>query len=151
ALYEQLEVVVDSRLPLLILGETGAGKEHIAQVLHESSPRRAAPFVTINCAAIPSELLEAELFGIERGIATGVEERAGKFREAHGGTLFLDEVGELPLSLQAKLLRGLEEQLVRPIGGRAAAVDVRIVAATNARLDAQAAEGRFRLDLYHRL
>ena len=150
-LYEELATVVDGQLPVLVLGETGVGKEHIAQVLHDSSSRRERPFVTINCAAIPSELLEAELFGIERGVATGVSERIGKFREAHGGTLFLDEIGELPLPLQAKLLRVLEEKKVQPVGGQAAAVDLRIVAATNVPLDEVAASGRFRLDLFHRL
>ena len=150
-LYEELATVVDGQLPVLVLGETGVGKEHIAQVLHDSSPRRQRPFVTINCAAIPAELLEAELFGIERGVATGVNERLGKFREAHGGTLFLDEIGELPLPLQAKLLRVLEERKVQPVGGQAATVDLRIVAATNVPLEEVAAGGRFRLDLFHRL
>ncbi len=150
-LYEELATVVDGELPVLVLGETGVGKEHIAQVLHDSSARRDRAFVTINCAAIPSELLEAELFGIERGVATGVSERLGKFREAHRGTLFLDEIGELPLPLQAKLLRVLEEKKVQPVGGQAAAVDLRIVAATNVPLDEVAASGRFRLDLFHRL
>jgi two-component system NtrC family response regulator len=150
-LYEELATVVGGNLPVLVLGETGVGKEHIARVLHDSSPRRDRPFVTINCAAIPAELLEAELFGIERGVATGVSERIGKFREAHGGTLFLDEIGELPLPLQSKLLRVLEEKKVQPVGGQAAAVDLRIVAATNVPLDEVAASGRFRLDLFHRL
>ena len=150
-LYEELATVVDGNLPVLVLGETGVGKEHIARVLHDSSSRRDRPFVTINCAAIPAELLEAELFGIERGVATGVSERIGKFREAHGGTLFLDEIGELPLPLQSKLLRVLEEKKVQPVGGQAAAVDLRIVAATNVPLDEVAASGRFRLDLFHRL
>jgi transcriptional regulator with PAS, ATPase and Fis domain len=134
-----------------VLGETGVGKEHVAQLIHDSSRRRDRPFVTINCAAIPAELLEAELFGIGRGVATGVVERPGKFREAHGGTLLLDEVGELPLLLQAKLLRALEEKKVQPVGGQAAAVDLRIVAATNARLEEVARGGGFRLDLYYRL
>jgi transcriptional regulator with AAA-type ATPase domain len=150
-LYEDLANVVDGPLPVLVLGETGVGKEHIARVLHDSSQRRSRPFVTINCAAIPAELLEAELFGIERGVATGVSERQGKFREAHGGTLFLDEIGELPLPLQAKLLRVLEERKVQPVGGQAAAVDLRILAATNLPLADVAASGRFRLDLFHRL
>lgn len=150
-LYEELARVVDGGLPVLVLGETGVGKEHIAQVLHDSSVRRDRPFVTINCAAIPAELLEAELFGIERGVATGVSERVGKFREAHGGTLFLDEIGELSLPLQAKLLRVLEERKVQPVGGQAAAVDLRVVAATNVPLQEVAASGRFRLDLFHRL
>ena len=150
-LYEELATVVDGQLPVLVLGETGVGKEHIARVLHDSSSRRERPFVTINCAAIPADLLEAELFGIERGVATGVSERIGKFREAHGGTLFLDEIGELPLPLQSKLLRVLEEKKVQPVGGQAAAVDLRIVAATNVPLAEVASSGRFRLDLFHRL
>ncbi len=150
-LYEELATVVDGQLPVLVLGETGVGKEHIARVLHDSSSRRERPFVTINCAAIPADLLEAELFGIERGVATGVIERIGKFREAHGGTLFLDEIGELPLPLQSKLLRVLEEKKVQPVGGQAAAVDLRIVAATNVPLAEVASSGRFRLDLFHRL
>jgi DNA-binding NtrC family response regulator len=150
-LYDQLEAVAAGQLPVLVLGETGVGKEHVAQLIHDSSRRRDRPFVTINCAAIPADLLEAELFGIGRGVATGVVERPGKFREAHGGTLFLDEVGELPLSLQAKLLRALEEKKVQPVGGQAAAVDLRIVAATNSRLEEVARAGAFRLDLYYRL
>ncbi|HEV8628867.1 MAG TPA: sigma 54-interacting transcriptional regulator [Thermoanaerobaculia bacterium] len=150
-LYEQLATVVGGDLPVLVLGETGVGKEHVAQLIHDSSPRRDGSFVSINCAAIPAELLEAELFGIERGVATGVSERAGKFREAHRGTLLLDEIGELPLALQAKLLRVLEEKKVQPVGGQAAAVDLRIVAATNQRLEEVARRGGFRLDLYYRL
>jgi DNA-binding NtrC family response regulator len=150
-LYDQLEAVAEGHLPVLVLGETGVGKEHVAQLIHDSSRRGDRPFVTINCAAIPAELLEAELFGIGRGVATGVVERAGKFREAHGGTLLLDEVGELPLPLQAKLLRALEEKKVQPVGGQAAAVDLRIVAATNSRLEEAAKAGGFRLDLYYRL
>jgi len=150
-LYDQLELVVRSGLPVLVFGETGVGKEHVARVIHDSSRRRDRPFVTINCAAIPAELLEAELFGIGRGVATGVSERAGKFREAHGGTLFLDEIGELPLPLQAKLLRALEEKKVQPVGGQAADIDLRIVAASNARLEDAAKSGGFRRDLYYRL
>ena len=150
-LYDQLELVARSQLPVLVFGETGVGKEHVARVVHDSSRRRDRPFVTINCAAIPAELLEAELFGIGRGVATGVSERAGKFREAHGGTLFLDEIGELPLSLQAKLLRALEEKKVHPVGGQAAEIDLRIVAASNARLEDAAKSGGFRRDLYYRL
>jgi len=150
-LYAHVAALARAHLPVLVLGETGAGKEHVARLLHDSSSRAAGPFVTINCAAIPGELLESELFGIGRGVATGVDERLGRFQQADGGTLFLDEIGDLPLTLQAKLLRALEERVVQVVGGRAVAVDVRVVAATNSDLGAMASEGRFRTDLYHRL
>jgi transcriptional regulator with PAS, ATPase and Fis domain len=136
---------------VLILGETGVGKEHLARLLHDSSPHARGPFVALNCAAIPAELLEAELFGIGRGIATGVAERAGRLREAHGGTLFLDEIGDMPLALQAKLLRVLESGTVEPVGAAAVRVQVRFVAATNAALGDRIAAGQFRADLYYRL
>jgi hypothetical protein len=150
-LYDEVAAGLGLELPVLVIGETGAGKEHVARLLHDSSRRREGPYVTINCAAIPAELLESELFGIERGVATGVNERRGKFREAQGGTLLLDEVGELPVALQAKLLRVLEDRQVRPVGGRSTPLDVRIVAATNVDLAAEAAARRFRQDLYYRL
>src|SRR4029079_16589156 len=119
--------------------------------IRDSCRMRDPLFITINCAAIPAELLEAELFGIGRGVATGVSERAGKFREAHGGTLFLDEIGELAPPLQAKLLRALEEKKVHPVGGQASEIDLRIVAASNARLEDAARAGRLTRDLHYRL
>jgi transcriptional regulator with PAS, ATPase and Fis domain len=138
-------------LPVLVWGETGVGKEPIARALHDSSPRRGGPFVAINCAAIPAELLEAEMFGIGHNVATGVAARTGRLVEATGGTLFLDEIGDMPLPLQAKLLRALQEKEVQPVGAAAVAVDVRLVAATNRDLRARADAGEFRRDLYYRL
>jgi DNA-binding NtrC family response regulator len=151
SLYRQLRAVAESALPVLLRGETGVGKELLAATLHLSSPRAGGPLVTINCAAIPAELLEAELFGIGKGVATGVEGREGRFRLADGGTLFLDEVGEMPPSLQAKLLRALESGEIQPVGRSPVPVDVRVVAATNADLKRRAAAGGFREDLYYRL
>jgi len=151
AFYRQMEQLLVGEFPVLLLGETGVGKEHLARVLHGSSPRRRGPFVAVNCAAIPAELLEAEMFGVVRGAATGVEARQGKFVEANDGVLFLDEVGEMSIDLQAKLLRALQEGEVQPVGGRPVRVAVRVVAATNADLLARAGEGRFRADLYYRL
>lgn len=136
---------------ILLLGETGVGKEHLARAVHDTSERADGPWVAINCAAIPAELLESELFGIERGVATGVDKRRGAFRQAEGGTLLLDEVGELASELQAKLLRVLEEGEVRPVGGPPHAVDVRVVSATNVELQQRIHDGRFRADLYYRL
>ena len=150
-MYRELETACKAVFPVLVLGETGAGKEHVAKILHLSSPRGRGPFVAVNCAAIPSELLEAELFGIRKGVATGVAERQGRFQTAEGGTLMLDEVGDMPLALQAKLLRVLEENEVAPVGGQTAPVDVRIVAATNADLLEKVGRGDFRRDLYYRL
>ena len=147
ALYSQMRPLVQGDLPVLIVGETGVGKELIARSLHLSSPSSAGPFVAINCAAIPAELLEAELFGIGRRVATGVDARRGLFEEAIGGTLFLDEVGEMPEHLQVKLLRVLEEKRLRPVGGQPIELDVRILAATSADLEATG----FRRDLFFRL
>ncbi len=151
AAYAEVERIRDGEFPVLVVGETGVGKEHVVRLLHQRSARGRAPLVAVNCAAIPADLLEAELFGVGRGAATGVQERKGKFQLAHGGTLFLDEIGEMPLALQAKLLRVVEERAVQPLGGAAVAIDVRIVAATNAGLLERAAAGRFRADLYYRL
>ncbi|HET9767845.1 MAG TPA: sigma 54-interacting transcriptional regulator [Thermoanaerobaculia bacterium] len=149
--YQQLEQVRDGDFPILVLGETGVGKEHLVRLIHDSSGRRQGPFVAINCAAIPPELLEAEMFGIGRGVASGVAERSGRMRQASGGTLLLDEVGEMPLPLQAKLLRALESGVVLPVGAAPVSVDARIVAATNADLRSRIASGSFRADLYYRL
>jgi two-component system NtrC family response regulator len=140
-------------VPVLLLGESGTGKEALARALHELGPRSAKPFVALNCAAIPETLLESELFGHERGAFTGaVKQTQGKIETANGGTLFLDEIGEMPVSLQAKLLRFLQDQIVERIGGRTPIkVDVRVVSATNQPLERQAEEGRFRGDLLYRL
>jgi two-component system nitrogen regulation response regulator NtrX len=138
---------------VLITGENGTGKELVARAIHDGSPRNGAPFVEVNCAAIPSELIESELFGHLKGSFTGaVADRAGKFEQADGGTLFLDEIGDMALAAQAKVLRALQEGIVTRIGGaKAIAVDVRVIAATNKRLDEEIAAGRFREDLYYRL
>ena len=138
---------------VLIQGETGTGKEVIAQAIHNSSSRRNGPFVKLNCAAIPAGLLESELFGHDRGAFTGaVSARLGRFQLANGGTLFLDEIGELPLELQPKLLRVLQDQMVEKLGStRTIRIDVRIVAATNQNLARMVEERRFRPDLYYRL
>jgi transcriptional regulator with AAA-type ATPase domain len=152
ALYRQMRPLVEGDLPVLVVGETGAGKEHVARILHASSRRAPGPFVALNCAAIPAELLEAELFGIERGVATGVSEREGKLQAARGGVLLLDEIGDMAPALQAKLLRVLQEREVVPVGGRRAVpVDAGIVAATNAEPERLLAEGRIRPDLYYRI
>ncbi len=151
--FSLIRKVAPTDVPVLILGETGTGKELTARAIHERSPRRDKPFVVINCAAIPENLLEAELFGYERGAFTGAyTARKGKVEQAHGGTLFLDEIGELPLALQAKLLRFLEDGSIERIGSRTTRrVDTRIIAATNRNLEEEVEEGRFREDLYYRL
>ncbi len=144
--------VADSSANVLIRGESGTGKEMVARLIHINSSRRQKPFVAINCAALPESLLESELFGIERGVATGVEARPGKFEIADGGTVFLDEIGDIPLTLQAKLLRVLQEREVEKLGGRRKIeVDVRILAATHRNLEEMVEEGTFRQDLYYRL
>ena len=137
---------------VLIEGESGVGKELVARGIHASSPRRAGPFVALNCAAIVDTLLEAELFGIDDRVASGVRGRRGKFEEAHGGTLFLDEIADLSPHAQAKLLRALQERAVERVGGAGArTVDIRVVAATNRPLWPLVREGRFREDLYYRV
>jgi two-component system NtrC family response regulator len=142
-----------SEATVLIMGESGTGKELIAQALHDASTRARQPLVKVNCAALPGHLLESELFGYVRGAFTGaVKDKPGRFQLARGGTLFLDEIGELPLELQAKLLRVLQERVVEPLGGvRPVSVDVRIIAATNRDLRREVAKGTFREDLYFRL
>jgi len=140
-------------VPVLLLGESGTGKEALARALHDLGPRAAKPFIALNCAAIPEALLESELFGHERGAFTGaVSQVKGKVEAAHGGTLFLDEVGDLPPTLQAKMLRFLQDQVIERIGGRVPIrVDVRVVSATNQPLEEQATTGQFRADLLYRL
>ena len=149
----QVERVAASETRVCILGETGTGKELVARTLHERSPRAGAPFVTLNCAAVPAELIESELFGHEKGSFTGAAGRhLGKFEQAQHGTIFLDEIGDMPLTMQAKLLRVLEEGEVERIGGeRAITVDVRVVVATHRDLEAQVRDGKFRQDLFHRV
>jgi DNA-binding NtrC family response regulator len=151
--HKRIGLAAASSLPVLLLGETGTGKEVVARALHRHSTRRRQPFIAVNCAAIPGELLESELFGHVRGAFTGaVSERAGCFRAADGGVLLLDEIGDMPLDVQAKILRVLQEGEVVPVGSSAAVkVDVRIVAATHRDLGAAVAERRFRADLLYRL
>lgn len=153
AVVEQVATVAATPFSVLVLGETGTGKELVARAIHRQSERRAAPFVALDCGAIPEALLESELFGHERGAFTGAERRkAGQFHLAQEGTLFLDEIGNLPLALQAKMLRVLESRQVLSVGGTVAApVNVRFVAATNEDLQDRASNGRFRADLYFRL
>ncbi|MGP8247431.1 MAG: sigma-54-dependent transcriptional regulator [Bryobacteraceae bacterium] len=149
----QVERVAASEARICILGETGTGKELIARALHENSPRHGGPFVTLNCAAVPGELIESELFGHEKGSFTGaVSRHIGRFEQANHGTLFLDEVGDMPVLMQSKLLRVLEEGQVERIGGdRSIAVDVRVVVATHRNLEELVQKGVFRQDLYHRI
>jgi DNA-binding NtrC family response regulator len=149
----QVERVATSETRICILGETGTGKELIARALHEKSARKVGPFVTLNCAAVPAELVESELFGHEKGAFTGAGVRhQGKFEQAQGGTLFLDEIGDMAPAMQAKLLRVLEEGEVERVGGdRPIKVDVRVVVATHRNLEQLVREGKFRQDLYHRI
>jgi formate hydrogenlyase transcriptional activator len=153
AVLEKVNMVAPVDSAVLIHGETGTGKEVIAQAIHDASPRRNNRFVAINCAAIPAGLLESELFGHERGAFTGaVSQRTGRFQSADRGTLFLDEIGDLPLELQPKLLRVLQEQQFETLGGtRTVRVNVRVIAATNQNLEAMVEERKFRADLYYRL
>jgi transcriptional regulator with PAS, ATPase and Fis domain len=151
--YAVLERVAPTDTTLLVQGETGTGKDVVARAVHAASPRKAGPFVPVDCGAIPETLFESELFGHVRGAFTGaVQNRAGAFEEASGGTLFLDEIGEMPLAMQAKLLRAIESRRVRRVGAtKETDVDVRIVAATNRKLAHMVNEGTFREDLYYRL
>jgi formate hydrogenlyase transcriptional activator len=153
ALVEQLGTVARVDCAVLIQGETGTGKEVVARAIHDGSARRRQRFVAINCAAIPASLIESELFGHERGAFTGaLTHRIGRFQSADGGTLFLDEIGDLPIELQPKLLRVIQEQEFERLGSsQTTRVDVRIIAATNQNLDQMVAERRFRMDLYYRL
>jgi formate hydrogenlyase transcriptional activator len=153
SVYQLINQVAYSPSTVLITGETGTGKELVARAIHAASPRKVHPMIKVNCAAIPGNLVESELFGHERGSFTGaVERRIGKFEMANNSTLFLDEIGELPMDLQAKLLRALQEREIERLGGKQTIkVNVRIVAATNRQLEKDVEEGRFRWDLYCRL
>jgi DNA-binding NtrC family response regulator len=152
SLYRRAARVARGDVPVLILGESGAGKEVLARFVHGRSARSHGPFLAVNCAALPKELLEAEIFGIERGVATGVEARPGLLERGNGGTVFLDEVGDMAPEIQAKVLRVLEQPTIYRVGGRSPlAVDVRFLAATNRDLEAMGEEGSFRRDLYYRL
>lgn len=147
-----IEQIRDTSVDVLITGESGTGKDLIAKTIHYTSPRARKPFVALNCAALPDTLLESELFGIEKGVATGVEKRVGQFEAAHEGTLFLDEIADLSLTAQAKILRVLQERIVQRVGGREQIpIDVRILAATNKDLEAAVKNQKFREDLYYRL
>jgi two-component system, NtrC family, response regulator len=151
--FDSIRKVATSEVPVLILGESGTGKELAARAIHRQSPKKDGPFVAINCSAIPETLLESELFGHEKGAFTGAHvQRKGRIEAANGGTLFLDEIGEIPLPLQVKLLRYLQEQCIERVGGRQeVAVDARVIAATNADLKKGMATGTFREDLYYRI
>jgi DNA-binding NtrC family response regulator len=145
-------LAADSDATVLILGETGTGKELVARALHEHGQRKHKPFVAVNCASIPADLLESELFGHKKGSFTGAAtDRTGAFREADGGTLFLDEIGDMPSAMQAKILRALQERIVTPVGGKPLPVDARVIAATHRDLPSLVEQGAFREDLYYRL
>ena len=152
-LRKQIQKLARSQAPVYISGESGSGKELVARLIHEQGPRADRPFVPVNCGAIPSELMESEFFGHKKGSFTGaVEDKQGLFQAANGGTLFLDEVADLPLAMQVKLLRAIQEKAVRAVGGQQeVVVDVRILSATHKDLAAEVAAGRFRQDLYYRL
>lgn len=152
ALRDMILRVADTDVTVLVTGESGTGKDLVARSIHFASGRARGPFVALNCAALPETLVETELFGVEKGVATGVERRAGKFEQAEGGTLFLDEIGDLSPTAQAKILRALQERVVERVGGRQTRnIDVRVVAATNKDLETEIRKGGFREDLYYRL
>ncbi|MFA5901839.1 MAG: sigma-54 dependent transcriptional regulator, partial [Hyphomicrobium sp.] len=153
ALLEQARTYANSSATVLLRGESGTGKEVMARYIHTHSPRAGQPFIAVNCAAIPENLLESELFGHTKGAFSGaVAERKGKFQQAHGGTLLLDEISEMDLGLQAKLLRAIQERVIDPIGAdKPVNVDIRLIATTNRQLESYVAEGKFREDLYFRL
>jgi two-component system NtrC family response regulator len=145
-------MLADSNATVLVTGETGSGKELVAHAIHDHGHRGAKPFIPVNCAAIPAELMESELFGHVRGAFTGaVSDRKGAFREAEQGTLFLDEIGDMDIAMQAKILRALQERVVTPVGGKAVPVDVRVIAATHHDLKQRVHDGTFREDLFYRL
>jgi len=149
---EHIKIVARSETSVLIQGESGTGKELIAMAIHRLSLRKNNSLIIVNCAALPASLIESELFGHEKGAFTDAfEKRTGKFEQADGGTIFLDEIGELPLELQVKFLRVLQEKEVEPIGGKRKKINVRVIAATNRNLEEEMAAGRFRMDLYYRL
>ena len=151
--FDQISQVAPFDTSVLLLGESGTGKERIADCIHNLSSRKGKPIIKINCATLPATLIESELFGHEKGSFTGaIDKRTGKFEMANGGTIFLDEIGEMPVDLQVKLLRVLQEREIEPIGARSPIkINVRVIAATNKNLEKEVAEGRFRLDLYYRL
>jgi two-component system response regulator HydG len=149
---KNVRIVGPAETSVLICGESGTGKELIAQAIHLISVRKAKPLVVVNCATLPANLIESELFGHEKGAFTGaLDKRIGKFEQADGGTIFLDEIGELPLDLQVKFLRVLQEKEIEPIGGQKRKIDIRVIAATNRKLEDEMVAGRFRMDLFYRL
>ncbi|WP_259065810.1 sigma-54-dependent transcriptional regulator [Mucilaginibacter sp. X4EP1] len=149
---EQTKIVGPTDISVLLLGESGTGKELIAQAIHDLSNRSKKKLVVVNCGTIPATLIESELFGHEKGSFTGAsDKRIGKFEEADGGTLFLDEIGELPLDLQVKFLRVIQQREIEPLGGKKKSIDIRVIAATNRDLEEEMAAGRFRMDLFYRL
>ncbi|MET0462138.1 MAG: sigma-54 dependent transcriptional regulator [Chitinophagaceae bacterium] len=151
-LLKNIKIVSQSNTSVLILGENGTGKELVAKAIHENSPRKHKPLVVVNCAALPANLIESELFGHEKGAFTGATgKRIGKFEQANEGTIFLDEIGELPMDVQAKFLRVLQEKEIESVGGETRKVNVRVVAATNRNLEEEVAANNFRVDLYYRL
>jgi transcriptional regulator with PAS, ATPase and Fis domain len=149
---ELVDKIANIPINTLITGESGTGKELVAQLIHNKSDRKDKPFVAINCAALPESLIESELFGIEKGVATGVEKRTGKIELSSGGTLFLDEIGDMSLSAQAKLLRVIQEKTLKRVGGKDdIKVDLRLITASNKDLVSEIKEGNFREDLFYRL